>query len=76
MSDYLQNKIDFVVLFSAEKANVNGDPSTATAPARITRATAKCPMCASRERSATGCRIWKYRYLFSLPIELKMVVRT
>lgn len=22
----LQNKIDFVVLFSAEKANVNGDP--------------------------------------------------
>ena len=32
MSDYLQNKIDFVVLFSAEKANVNGDPLNGNLP--------------------------------------------
>ena len=28
----LQNKIDFVVLFSAEKANVNGDPLNGNRP--------------------------------------------
>lgn len=57
----LQNKIDFVVLFSAEKANVNGDPLNGNRPARIMRAMAKCPTCASKGRSATGCRIWENR---------------
>lgn len=57
----LQNKIDFVVLFSAEKANVNGDPLNGNRPRTDYEGYGEMSDVCVKGRSATGCRIWENR---------------
>ncbi len=53
----LNNKIDFVVLVSANQANVNGDPLNGNRPRTDYSGYGGCPMSASSAKYATECRI-------------------
>ena len=70
----LQNKIDFVALISVNMANANGDPLNGNRPRTDYNNYVRFPMCASSEKSATGCRIKAIRFLCSLRTGVTMAL--
>lgn len=71
----LNNKIDFVVLVSANQANVNGDPLNGNRPRTDYSGYGEMSDVCIKRKYATECRISATTYSSSPPTDAKMAIK-